>query len=339
MEPFFLRCETCHARLRVRDEQFLGQVQSCPKCGSMVQIIAPAGWLATGESATPDVVEVAAVESPTMLAKIVCHAREHALLWALGTSAMLVAGGTLGVLALRGEEPVTAQSSNVPVAKVVVEEPTQRSEEGKREAPIADEEPDAGAVEPTVVREPVATPTAFLPLVLPVAQVERAKPPVAASSQVETKPVAQPAATRTLTLDAIELDPRANAAGAAVREPLASYPPVVVSEQNDARAEPQAGEPPARVTNVGDQLSVPIESIELPAMSIGEFVNLISEMSAVPITLDPKVLGDVGLSTRTKVVVRGGDVTLGNLLARVLKEHQLTYVEREGVLVVVKAKR
>ena len=52
MEPFFLRCETCHARLKVRDEQFLGQVQSCPKCGSMVQILAPAGWLATDE-ATP----------------------------------------------------------------------------------------------------------------------------------------------------------------------------------------------------------------------------------------------------------------------------------------------
>jgi hypothetical protein len=58
----------------------------------------------------------------------------------------------------------------------------------------------------------------------------------------------------------------------------------------------------------------------------------------VPITLDPKVLGDVGLSTRTKVVVRGGDVTLGKLLARVLKEHQLTCVERDGALVVVKAK-
>ena len=51
VEPFFLRCETCHARLRVRDERFLGQVQSCPKCGSMVHIVAPAGWLAAGETA------------------------------------------------------------------------------------------------------------------------------------------------------------------------------------------------------------------------------------------------------------------------------------------------
>ena len=51
VEPFFLRCETCRARLRVRDERFLGQVQSCPKCGSMVQIIAPAGWLAASDAA------------------------------------------------------------------------------------------------------------------------------------------------------------------------------------------------------------------------------------------------------------------------------------------------
>jgi len=39
------------------------------------------------------------------------------------------------------------------------------------------------------------------------------------------------------------------------------------------------------------------------------------------------------------VTVRGDDTTVGKLLAGVLKEHQLTCDERDGVLVVVKAKR
>ena len=52
---------------------------------------------------------------------------------------------------------------------------------------------------------------------------------------------------------------------------------------------------------------------------------------------DPKVLGDVGLSTRTKVVVKGGDITLRELLDRVLKENKLACEEHDGELVVVRA--
>ena len=74
-------------------------------------------------------------------------------------------------------------------------------------------------------------------------------------------------------------------------------------------------------------------------MPIGEFVNLASGMAAVPIKLDAKVLGEVGLSTRSTVTVRGDNTTVGKLLARVLKEHHLTCVERDGVLVVVKARQ
>jgi hypothetical protein len=43
---FRVQCETCHSWLKVRDEGFVGEVHSCPKCGSMVLIAAP-----TGESA------------------------------------------------------------------------------------------------------------------------------------------------------------------------------------------------------------------------------------------------------------------------------------------------
>jgi hypothetical protein len=41
---FSVTCETCHARLRVRDPGVVGQIHACPKCGSMVYIVPPAGW-------------------------------------------------------------------------------------------------------------------------------------------------------------------------------------------------------------------------------------------------------------------------------------------------------
>jgi hypothetical protein len=40
---FRVQCETCQSWLKVRDEGFVGEVHSCPKCGSMVLIAAPTG--------------------------------------------------------------------------------------------------------------------------------------------------------------------------------------------------------------------------------------------------------------------------------------------------------
>ncbi len=343
MEPFFLRCETCRARLRVRDERFLGQVQSCPKCGSMVHIVVPAGWLATGEPATPEVVEVAAVASPTLLAKAIGSVREHAGLWTAVASTVLVAGSVLSVLALQTGEDVAPLPNSSPAAGVASTEPaSKRAEVPQDEMPSID---DVRVKEvqlntdsrPTAQPELMAAPAAAA--LLPIEPIMAEQKPDQPSTTTMEHNSAEPPATRTLVLDAVQPEPKALARGEASLEPPVSYPPAVDVPLNHDQATPSALERPARVTNVVDQLSVSIESIELPSMPIGDFVNLISEMSAVPIRLDPRVLGDVGLSTQTKVVVQSGDITLGKLLARVLKEHQLTCVERDGELVVVRVKR
>ena len=44
MELFAITCTTCRARLKVRDTAAIGQILACPKCGSMVQVLAPEGW-------------------------------------------------------------------------------------------------------------------------------------------------------------------------------------------------------------------------------------------------------------------------------------------------------
>lgn len=49
MTTIRVQCETCRAKLRVRDEGFLGEVHACPRCGSMVLITRPT----SGDSVEP----------------------------------------------------------------------------------------------------------------------------------------------------------------------------------------------------------------------------------------------------------------------------------------------
>lgn len=325
MDPFFLRCETCQARLRVRDERFVGQVQSCPKCGSMVQILAPAGWLAAGEATpTPDPVEIAAVAAPTMMARFVSLLREPAVLWSTGAATAVAASGLVAFLVFRGgEQEVVALPPTTSTVAAKVAEP---SEDVKQELPTT----------VAVKKKPQKVDLAPPAPVAPPAQ-ERTDTEVVVAEQKPPAVIRE--RPRTLTLDLVEIEPRAAHVTASAAD-LLDYPPAVeVEEADEIDAKPQAPQRPVRVTNVTDQLSVPLESIDLPAMPIGRFVKLISGMAAVPIQLDAKVLGEVGLSTHSTVTVRDESTTVGKLLARVLQEHRLTCVERDGTLVVVRAKR
>jgi hypothetical protein len=49
-QPFAVQCVTCGSRLRVNDPAIVGTIATCPKCNSMVQIDAPAGQVAVGQS-------------------------------------------------------------------------------------------------------------------------------------------------------------------------------------------------------------------------------------------------------------------------------------------------
>ncbi len=41
---FAITCTTCQARLNVRNEGAIGQILTCPKCGSMVEVVPPPNW-------------------------------------------------------------------------------------------------------------------------------------------------------------------------------------------------------------------------------------------------------------------------------------------------------
>lgn len=49
MELFAIHCQTCQARLKVRNATIIGDIVACPKCGSMVLVEAPEGWEGAAE--------------------------------------------------------------------------------------------------------------------------------------------------------------------------------------------------------------------------------------------------------------------------------------------------
>ena len=46
---FSVSCTTCRVRLAVRNKEAIGEILECPKCGSMVLIVSPEGWVLTEE--------------------------------------------------------------------------------------------------------------------------------------------------------------------------------------------------------------------------------------------------------------------------------------------------
>jgi len=48
---FAIHCTTCQTRLNVRSAAAIGQILTCPKCDSMIEVAPPPGWQAKKESA------------------------------------------------------------------------------------------------------------------------------------------------------------------------------------------------------------------------------------------------------------------------------------------------
>jgi len=340
VEPFVIRCETCHARLRVRDERVLGQIHECPRCGSMVQIVAPAvtspvtAAAASGESMIFPAVKPAEAVPPgePPVAPPVAPPAAGATwptmaLWVGGGAALFLLGGVVGALVLRGEEevPNPEVASHPPVAAVAT--PPEPSDDNKQVAvPAAKIDEPENATEAAAPAEPA------------VAHPPESKSFEAVAPRVEAPPapaeVEPPKPARTLTLEPEERTASVGELADLLATP--SYEATMEPDEAKTPAEIAAGTAAGvapRVTNVGDQLALRVAEIELPGMPLASFVEMFSEMAAVPIVLD-----EVGVSPRTRVTVRARNGTLESLLTKTLAAHGLAWEERDGQLVVVPAK-
>lgn len=96
---------------------------------------------------------------------------------------------------------------------------------------------------------------------------------------------------------------------------------------------------PGHAHDISAQLAIPIASMELSAIPLEGWLTLVSDLMAVPITLDPNGLLVAGLAADEPITVSSGDTTGGDLLERVLAEHRLHFVEKSGQLLVMSQER
>jgi hypothetical protein len=96
---------------------------------------------------------------------------------------------------------------------------------------------------------------------------------------------------------------------------------------------------PGHARDLSAQLTIPIASMELSAIPLEGWLTLVSDLMAVPITLDPNGLLVAGLAADEPISVSSGDTTSGELLESVLGEHRLHFVEKNGQLLVMSRER
>jgi len=329
----------------------VGEIHPCPKCASMVCIVAPASPTdaAAPTGAAP------AIAGAGLAARLAGLVGQHALAWSV-CGAALVIGGSLAVSLMGGgDEQVAARADQAAIdvpnsidkTKVANDELVENKPTASATSAAVDERRSDSATVTRPAGEKTDLPAALPPLPTPpaddatsagtdeVAAVDDRSP---ASTTPATAPAsdspddAKPESTRTLRLDPLGFDPTRTSLGN-VTERMSTgaardYPPELDEGAPVVSAKPQAAEK----VDVATQLAVQLKSIDVPSTSLADFIRMVSEMAAVPIKLDPSA----GVSPQTKVTARGQDVTLGELLDDVLATHGLAHIERDGQIVVVK---
>lgn len=92
--------------------------------------------------------------------------------------------------------------------------------------------------------------------------------------------------------------------------------------------------PPA---NVGQLLQLTIPEIDVPRLPLYRAVAMLTELTAIPITLDPAALRMAGVSVGHEVAIRGKQVSAAELIRTTLAGANLQYEQRGNQLIVIRA--
>jgi hypothetical protein len=127
-----------------------------------------------------------------------------------------------------------------------------------------------------------------------------------------------------------------NLIGGASNDPLAkSSPPtgqtLSLPPPDSSPVRPQAPRPVARDVDVAKRLADPLPAIETAETPLADFVQLISDLSTIPITLDVPFSPT---SARSKVALQLANTTVGAALAEGLKPLRLEYAVVDDQLIV-----
>jgi hypothetical protein len=89
--------------------------------------------------------------------------------------------------------------------------------------------------------------------------------------------------------------------------------------------------------NVAALLKASIPEIDVPRLPLHRAVAMLTELTAIPMTLDPAALRMAGISVNHEVAIRGKNVTVAELIRSTLGIAKLQYEQRGNQLVIVRA--
>ena len=88
-----------------------------------------------------------------------------------------------------------------------------------------------------------------------------------------------------------------------------------------------------------DQLSMVIPAIEFAGVPIADFARFVSDLAAMPVTLDLDAMLVAGLAADTALDAHLRDVTVDQFLRAVLEPHHLRYRVLTGHIIIAPAPR
>lgn len=218
------------------------------------------------------------------------------------------------------------------------------------------DEAESIAVAPPVTSTPVETIEPKAPATEAPAQTETS-PPVAELEQpkqpeIETSPAVEVPKTPAKEVEAPaseiprtaalpdgapmpEVAPAVSAPMVAVAPPEPSEDKSAVPDQPESSLSPQSLQRVApKLVNIQERLDDSLPALEIRNMPLVSFARLIGDLVGAPISLDVDELRALGHSAATPVSLQLKDVTLGQALESALEPLNLSYEERDGMLVV-----
>jgi hypothetical protein len=319
----------------VRSESAIGQILECPKCQSMVQIVPPPGWTppappasaTSGESiasAPPPLSKIAADSAAVALDADVASAGSAASrrLWLVSGAAVVIAivvvcGVWLSLhrdqdsplplgdthkppLPLGEGQGVRAETAQVPAPPQEI--PTKQSSDRRPEGlPKTDSPPRQVAK-----RQPTAPPKATRPpdLVQPV--VKENGPTTAPSADKKSPPKANPP----------------------VEKPVATKSTGPDSDSPDLRRLP-----PTPV-DVAARMADPVRGLQLNDMRFARALDLLADISTLPITLDLDALRQSRGSPRDRVSLKLEDATVEEAIGAIVSQQGLAAIVDNGQVII-----
>ncbi|MDR1960403.1 MAG: hypothetical protein LBQ54_15430 [Planctomycetaceae bacterium] len=315
--PFPILCQSCHSRLLVRNQEWIGQILACPKCGSMVLIEAPAGTPSEPQPvppvlSTPPVLPEAAPEdsgensdtdSPQpetpqeippqpLVRRTAVRSPVQNLLRILIPGLSLSVILIYPVISFLGGSP--AQIEKPQLVDVV---PTPQNTVPSESVPATETPPVSTEAAETPEGNASETPSDNTP-------VPPDEPQIAAKPDTSDTPKAEPEGDGTNT---------------GIDEETDEDDGIVVLETPENPAQIV----PAMEIDIHKQLQVPIHKIEVPNVPLIDVIRVFSQLVAVPVKLDVDELRARHVSVNTPVTFSLESVTGADVLTAIREKTRL----------------